>query len=228
MSSRYTQLIEAVREAAGPRAWGAAVELARVGAVQGVSDDGEELHLRVKQKGRAMPHEVYLWPVDGEWGCDCTLPGDACLHVAASVIAASQTSTPEALPEPKATHAVTLRYRFQSKDRALLVGREQRWRALGPVADELRTALDIVNADAALSSRLEHLARGVECHTDVLLVEQGFIEHLREVDEAHDQWVEELVRLCEMHMKVRPKSFAEHVEEINLLGLGYHGPKERP
>ena len=36
------QLLDAVREAASPRAWGAAVQLVRDGAVKGVSDDGED------------------------------------------------------------------------------------------------------------------------------------------------------------------------------------------
>ena len=28
--------------------------------------------------------------------------------------------------------------------------------------------------------------------------------------------------------RIEPQTFAEHVEEINELGLGYHGPKEKP
>ncbi len=37
--------------------------------------------------------------------------------------------------------------------------RESLWRLLGPVADEIRHAMDIVNADPKLSTRLERLAR---------------------------------------------------------------------
>jgi hypothetical protein len=45
-------------------------------------------------------------------------------------------------------------------DLAELVGnQESLWRMLGPLADEIRHALDIVNADPKLSTRLERLAR---------------------------------------------------------------------
>ncbi len=116
-------LVDAVREAAGPRAWGAAVKLARGGAVRGISDDGEEIHLQVKGR-KALPHEVYLWPDDEDWGCDCELPGDACIHVAAAAIATSQGKQQgESLPEPKNTYAVTLQYAFQSQKSALTVQR---------------------------------------------------------------------------------------------------------
>ncbi|MCA9567858.1 MAG: helicase, partial [Myxococcales bacterium] len=143
MSEGYEGLLDAVREAAGPRAWAAGVQLARSGAVEGVSDDGEEVHLRVKVGGRALPHEVYLWPEDEDWGCDCELPGAACVHVAAAVIAGRQAvKGGAALPEPKATYAVTLRYVFASQKNTLTVVRQLvytagRHRALTPPhADE--------------------------------------------------------------------------------------------
>jgi superfamily II DNA or RNA helicase len=123
MDDRMSGLIDSVREAAGPRAWGAAVKLARDGAVRGVSDDGEEIHLQVKGR-RALPHEVYLWPDDEDWGCDCELPGDACIHVAAAAIATSQSvQKGDSLPEPKNTYAVTLQYAFTSQKNALSVHR---------------------------------------------------------------------------------------------------------
>jgi hypothetical protein len=42
---------------------------------------------------------------------------------------------------------------------ALLQNREVIWKALGPLADEVRQALDIVNSDPKLSTRLERIAR---------------------------------------------------------------------
>jgi len=126
MGSELNSLLEAVREAAGTRAWGAAVQLARAGNVVGVSDDGEEIHLKVKARGRALPHEVYLWPEDSDWGCDCQLPGDACIHVVAAAIASSQSMVKQgqALPKPTETYAVSLRYAFRSENSALSVYRQ--------------------------------------------------------------------------------------------------------
>lgn len=127
MSDGYEGLLEAAREAAGARVWSAGVKLARSGAVQGVSDDGEEVFLKVKANGRALPHEVYLWPEDEDWGCDCELPGDVCIHVVAAIIAGRKAvkagGTEKTLPAPKATYAVTLRYVFTSQKSALQVKR---------------------------------------------------------------------------------------------------------
>lgn len=145
MSDGYEGLLEGVREATGTRVWAAAVKLARAGAVAGVSDDGDEVHLRVKQRGRATPYEVYLWPGDADWGCDCELPGPACVHVAAAVIAGRKAVSEggsKALPKPKETYAVTLSYTFVSQKTNLTVARHLvyangKTRALtGVLADE--------------------------------------------------------------------------------------------
>ncbi len=147
------ELLDAVREAAGPRAWGVAVGLARDGAVQGVSDDGEEVCLHVKQKGRALPHEVFLWPEDVEWGCDCGLPGDACVHVAAAAIALQQgRKIGEALPEPKKTFKVALSYAFRTDGAGLVVRRTLRW------PDGSEEPLEGALADADVMVRREDAA----------------------------------------------------------------------
>lgn len=118
------ELQDAVREAAGARVWGAGVSLARDGGVQGISDDGEEICLHVKQRGKALPNEVFLWPDEAEWGCDCGHPGDACVHVAAASIALQQTRKEgEGLPAPKKTYKVSLHYTFQSAGSSIVVSR---------------------------------------------------------------------------------------------------------
>ena len=118
-------LITDARKAAGTRLWGAAVELARDGAVVGVSDDGEEVHLRVKTGERALPFEVYLWPDDGDWGCDCDARGKVCLHVAAAMIAVNRAQNDAmALPAPEKEFRVSLRYDFHSKGSALSLQRQ--------------------------------------------------------------------------------------------------------
>jgi superfamily II DNA or RNA helicase len=117
-------LLEAVREAAGGRVWGAGVKLARDGGVLGVSDDGEEVRLRVKAPGKLVWHDVYLWPADPDWGCDCELPGEACVHVAAATIALQKSRTDgDALPAPAVQHKVRIRYDFTSAGEDLSVAR---------------------------------------------------------------------------------------------------------
>ncbi|TNE87099.1 MAG: DEAD/DEAH box helicase [Deltaproteobacteria bacterium] len=114
-------LLDAIRDAANERAWGAAVELVRDGAVQGVSDDGDEIHLRVKGRRRATPHDVFLFPEDEDWDCDCELPGDACLHVCAGIIATRESRlSGEALPEPKKAYKVRVRYDFRREGSSAL------------------------------------------------------------------------------------------------------------
>jgi superfamily II DNA or RNA helicase len=116
-------LLDAVRTAAGDRVWGAAVKLARGGAVQGISDDGDEVHLTVKAAGKQVWHEVYLWPGEPDWGCDCNLP-QPCVHVAAATIALGQSrSKGESLPQPEVQHRVHVRYEFTSKGDGLEVRR---------------------------------------------------------------------------------------------------------
>jgi len=101
-----------------------AVKLARDGAVQGISDDGDEIALSVKAPGRALPHEVFLWPADPDWGCDCALPGKACVHVAAAAIAMQKSRKSGAtLPEPDATYVVKLRYDFTRLGQGLALQR---------------------------------------------------------------------------------------------------------
>lgn len=121
-------LMSAARQAAGERAWGAAVELARGGAVVGVSDDGEEVCLRVKSRRRPVPCEVYLWPDDADWGCDCELPGDVCVHVLAAVISLQRSrKAGKELPSPQKTYAVKLRYALTTAGQGLSVARRILW-----------------------------------------------------------------------------------------------------
>src|SRR5678815_5324055 len=93
VSGRIEKILSDLRESADERVWGAAVKLAREGAVQGVEDDGEEIHLRVKSRGRPVPHEVYLWPAEQDWGCDCEQASGICVHVCAAAIALQQAAT---------------------------------------------------------------------------------------------------------------------------------------
>ncbi len=118
---RYDALMNAAKRASHDRVWTKGVELARSGAVRGISDDGDEIVLEVETQGRALPHEVYLWPDDPDWGCDCKRSDPICIHVVAALLCCrTQTG---ALPKPKAVHAVRLQYRFTSQKNALAVER---------------------------------------------------------------------------------------------------------
>jgi len=152
------ELVDGIREAGGARVWGAGVKLARDGAVRGVSDDGEEVCLHVKCRGRATPYEVYLWPDEEDWGCDCGLPGDACVHVAAAAISLQQARADGAasLPAPKKAFQVALHYAFSSVKSALSVQRRLRW------PDGREERLDGALADTdALVSREDAAAEGL-------------------------------------------------------------------
>jgi superfamily II DNA or RNA helicase len=105
-------MLEDLRETVQPRIWSQAVTLAREGAVMGVKREKDELVLRVRTRARAVPYEVYLWPDDSDWGCDCgqQLP---CVHICAATIAANQgIKKVDALPEPAPKFKVRLRYAF--------------------------------------------------------------------------------------------------------------------
>lgn len=120
-------LFSAVREAAGEAMWGAAVKLARTGAVVGVSDDGEEVQLRVKAPGKPVPHEVFLWPDDVDWGCDCGR-NEVCVHVVAAAIALQRSRTEgEDLPAPSRAYQVRVRYALRTQGQALSLTRELLW-----------------------------------------------------------------------------------------------------
>jgi hypothetical protein len=107
--------------------WDAAIKLARSEEVEGLSDDGDEIALRVKSQNRSLWHEVYLWPGDLDSGCDCGRE-DVCVHVCAAVVAIHQgTLGSVALPEPKAVYQVQVVYVFTSRGPQLSLQREARW-----------------------------------------------------------------------------------------------------
>ena len=113
-------LIEKVRNAVPESVWSVAVKQARDGGIRGISDDGEELCFHVKFRGKAQPFEVFLWPNEEDWGCDCTLPGPCCVHVCSAAIAwIREVKEGGTLPQPKKKFQVKLRYDFVSEGSAL-------------------------------------------------------------------------------------------------------------
>ncbi len=117
-------LFEAVRTACSTAVWSRGVELARADAVSGENADEREIGLRVATRGGMHSPNVFLYPQEKEWECDCTSREDPCEHVAAAVIALRRArERGEAVPTP-ATAMGRLRYRFRRRDGGLHLERE--------------------------------------------------------------------------------------------------------
>jgi superfamily II DNA or RNA helicase len=83
-------LFEAIRRECSTAGWSRGVELVRADAVSGDSDDGDEIVIRVSERGGLICPTVTLYPGDRDWECDCGSPQAGCAHAAAAVIALRQ------------------------------------------------------------------------------------------------------------------------------------------
>ncbi len=120
----YEALLQKMRATAGDRVWGSAVQHARDGNVRGLTADDEEIHLQVRAPGKQKWHDVHLWPAELDWGCDCDLPGDCCVHACAAAISLAESGRKSAgLPAPKVEHRVRVRYELTAQGDALHVRR---------------------------------------------------------------------------------------------------------
>jgi superfamily II DNA or RNA helicase len=90
MPSELAKLIAALRRATKPGVWSAGVNLVRSGAVTVESRGDEEIVLRVRAQGRAVPVQVVLYPGQDDWDCDCPGRMRPCDHLAAAAIALGQ------------------------------------------------------------------------------------------------------------------------------------------
>jgi hypothetical protein len=91
---------DAVRRAARPGIWSAAVKLAREPQVVRVeSQDDDEIVLRVRAPGRPVAPTVVLYPGEREWDCDCGGRVMPCDHIAAAAIVLSQGEQPSQTSE---------------------------------------------------------------------------------------------------------------------------------
>ena len=155
--SAVASLLDSLREEASERLWAAAVGYARAGGVTGLSDDGEEIHLTVKTPARAVPYEVWLWPDEPDWDCECG-KGGVCVHVVAATISLNRNrGEGKALPQPERAFKVSLRYDFESDGQGLKVVRTivQADGTTRPLREPLKTANLIVGrADVQAESLL--------------------------------------------------------------------------
>jgi superfamily II DNA or RNA helicase len=103
------------------------VNLVRAGAVTVESRSDEEIVLRVRAQGRAVPAQVVLYPGEDEWDCDCPGRQRPCEHLAAAGIALSQEEaggSAEAKPvQSSAETWARVAYRFAQVDGGLTLRR---------------------------------------------------------------------------------------------------------
>ncbi|NOY28158.1 MAG: DEAD/DEAH box helicase [Oligoflexia bacterium] len=140
-------LLDQIRDAANERVWSRGVTLARSGSVLADGSDQEELRFKVVIKGASRAFDVFLWPVDGDWGCDCGGP-ETCVHICAAAIwnqhrgsssdSSSDSSSKHALPAAKAVGHLGYRLRRDAHgltiDRVLRVDDQDRPGNSGPAA----------------------------------------------------------------------------------------------
>jgi superfamily II DNA or RNA helicase len=117
LSAAHSKLTQAIRKAAGSRAWSQGAILARDGAVISESSKGDELVFKVTPPTQAVAHEVVLYPRDDDWECSCDSNQRACSHVAAAVIALDQKGSPEELKA--ASDVGQVHYHFLRHSRGL-------------------------------------------------------------------------------------------------------------
>jgi superfamily II DNA or RNA helicase len=117
------ELLEAVRKATLPAIWSQGVKLARDNAVSRAGSSKGEITLRVRAPGHAVAPTVTLYVDDEEWSCDCAGKVDPCAHVAAAVIASTQTNGAAALASAPEEKPARLVYRLAKNNRLLTLTR---------------------------------------------------------------------------------------------------------
>jgi len=90
MSTDHSKIVASLRRASKAGVWSAGVNLVRAGAVTVESQSDEEIVLRVRVSGRAVPAQVVLYPGEDEWDCDCPGRQRPCEHLTAAAIALGQ------------------------------------------------------------------------------------------------------------------------------------------
>lgn len=121
--SAMQALLAAVRQACSPAVWSRGVELSRSGSVLGERVNGEEIELKVSTQGGMICPTVTLFPKDLDWTCDCPSRDDACVHVAAAVIALNRARQEGKLMPESTKPTARLQYRFNRTPSGLALER---------------------------------------------------------------------------------------------------------
>ena len=117
-------LLDDIRDAASDRVWSRGVQLARGGSVVPVRSGADELRFQVVVPGAGRACDVYLWPQEGDWGCDCGGP-ETCVHVCAAVIWEQHRGS-EGAARPAAhvvAHVARLAYRLRNDGHGITIDR---------------------------------------------------------------------------------------------------------
>lgn len=123
-------LLKRARTSVPTAMWSEAVELARAGAVQGISQSDDEIYLKVKLRNKSVPFEVWVWPDEDDFECDIeprTSDGFSVPVVASLIALRRAQSEGDRLPEPKATYKVGLRYALSSAGSDISLERQVVW-----------------------------------------------------------------------------------------------------
>ena len=125
MPSPLDKVLASLRRACKAGVWSAGVNLVRAGAVTVESRNQEEVVLRVRAQGRAVPAQVVIYPTEDEWDCDCPGRMRPCEHLSASAIALAQAEGEggEAKPLPTVESWSRVSYRFAQVDGGLTLRR---------------------------------------------------------------------------------------------------------
>jgi superfamily II DNA or RNA helicase len=124
--SPLDKVLASLRRACKAGVWSAGVSLVRAGAVTVESRNEEEVVLRVRAQGRAVPAQVVIYPTEDEWDCDCPGRMRPCEHLSASAIALAQAEGEggaDAKPLPTAESWSRISYRFSQVDGGLTLRR---------------------------------------------------------------------------------------------------------
>ncbi len=111
-----SSLFQRIRKACPTPVWSQGTKLYQMEVVEGISEDAEEIVLRLHLPGSIRAPTVVLYPEDDDWECDCDHRAPVCAHVAAAVIAVSHAGAGSGPPKP-ARRGPRLAYRFSRHPR---------------------------------------------------------------------------------------------------------------
>jgi superfamily II DNA or RNA helicase len=201
---------------------GQAAEMAKPGNVMAQRESDDEAVLLVQVPGWSVPATAVLYPVEGEWACDCG-GADPCAHVVAAAMAL-EAAKREGVPLPTAGAVqARLRYELSAARDGLAVARSivgpgDEVRALGGSLADAGVAIATGDADVALD-RLIDARRGGAVATGDLRAALAALAGCDEVTldgRAVTASTEEV--LPRAWVEDHPKGFALRVERDPAMG----------
>lgn len=84
---KLSELLQEMKEASEKKVWFRGMELSRQDSIFAKSQSGSRRYFIVHEPSKRGKYEVYLDPVDFDWGCSCAEPDSPCSHAVAAVLA---------------------------------------------------------------------------------------------------------------------------------------------